>query len=69
MGCLRTVNIPDGLMIVNLGREGEVETPGSGFLYEAGFQADGNSIDLAGDFVIAFHQTNGFGLRSSFEHL
>jgi hypothetical protein len=46
-----------------------VATRASGLLHEAGFQADGYAIHLAGDLVIALHQADGFGLRSAFEHL
>jgi len=40
-----------------------VATRTSGLLHEAGFQADGHAVHLAGDLVIAL-QADGFGLRS-----
>ena len=40
----------------------------SGLLYEAGFQADGDTVHLAGDFVITIHQPDGFGFGATFEH-
>jgi hypothetical protein len=41
----------------------------SRLLHEAGFQADGDTIHFAGDFVIAIAQTNGLGFRAALEDL
>lgn len=41
----------------------------SRLFHEAGFQADGHAVHLAGDLEIAVHQADGLGLRSAFEHL
>ena len=38
------------------------------FFYEAGLQADGTSVDLAGDLVVAIHQTDAFCLGAPFEN-
>jgi hypothetical protein len=38
----------------------------SRLLHEAGFQADGDAVHLAGDFVVAVHQADRFALRAGF---
>lgn len=46
--------------------------PGRGglrLLNEAGFEADGDAIDFAGDLVVAVFEADGFGLGAAFEHL
>lgn len=39
------------------------------FLHETRFQADGDSIHLAGNFVIAINEADGLGFRPAFQHL
>jgi hypothetical protein len=38
-------------------------------LHEAGFQADCLAVHLAINIMVAIHEADGFGLRSTFEHL
>lgn len=47
---------------------GEESRGGSGLLHEAGFQADSDSVHLAGNLMVAIDEPDRLRLRAAFEH-